>query len=174
MMVGERSPRDLAVYAREWTIERLEPFAMQTAPGRYGDAPQGERVRLASFGLTTMLDCPAKLTAPPAPFEWDVYKATRWLGTRSLHRYLSDDSIVTIRQAVVSTMAEAVRSAGEESTYVDGWIRTQTRACRALLAARAGGWVASLIETVREQDPEAEALRPAPVDGPPVRFYMPD
>lgn len=171
--MSTRTPRELGVYAREWAAERLTPFAMQTAPGRYGDAPFEERVRLASFGLATMLECPAKVTVP-APFEWDIFKATRWLGARALHRYLSDETVTTIRQAVVTTMSEAIRSATDESTYVDAWIRTQTRACRALLAARAGGWVASLVETVREHDPEAEALRPPPVDGPPVRFYMPD
>ncbi len=170
----DRSPREIGQYAREWAAERLAPVAMQTAPGRYGDADDSERVRLANFGLTTMLDCEARVTGLGGFDGWDIFKATRWLGVRSFHRYVSDDGVTTVQRAVRSTMANTIDDAKPDSDFVDAWMKDQTPAVRALLAARAGGWVASLLETVRDHDYEAEAIRPPPVDGPPMRFYLPD
>lgn len=172
--MSERNPRELGEYAQDWARERLRPFALQTAEGRYGDAPDEERIRLANFGLTTMLDCEARVTASTGFDGWDVFKATRWLAVRSLHRYLSDDGVTSVQRAVRSTMANTIDDAAPDSEFVDGWLKAQPPGVRALLAARSAGWVASLLETVRDRDFEAEALKPPPVDGPPMRFYFPD
>ncbi len=171
--MSERNPRELGQYAQEWARERLEPFALQTFEGRYGDAEDSERVRLANFGLTTMLDCEARVTTMTGFDGWDVLKATRWLGVRALHRYLTDDGVTGVQRAVRSTMANIIDEAADDSDFVDGWMRRQPPGVRALLAARSAGWIASLLETVRDGDEEAEALKPPPVDGPPMRFYFP-
>ncbi len=171
--MSERSPRELGQYAQEWAKERLQPIALQTAEGRYGAAEDHERVRLANYGLTTMLDCEARVTASTGFDGWDVLKATRWLAVRSLHRYLSDDGVTGVQRAVRSTMANTIDDAAPDSEFVDGWLKQQPPGVRALLAARSAGWVASLLETVRDGDLEAEALKPPPVDGPPMRFYYP-
>lgn len=171
--MSQRTPRELGQYAQEWARERLQPAALQTAESRYGDAADNERVRLANFGLTTMLDCEARVTASSGFDGWDVLKATRWLAVRSLHRYLSDDGVTNVQRAVRSTMANTIDDAAPDSEFVDGWLKQQPPGVRALLAARSSGWVASLLETVRDADLEAEALKPPPVDGPPMRFYYP-
>lgn len=170
----DRTPKELGDYAKDWAKQRLEPFAMQLAEGRYGEAPDDERARLSQFGLTTMLDCPARGVAMDGFDGWDIHKANRWLAVRGLSLYLTDDSIVTIQQAVRTAMARAITEADPDSDYVDSWMKSQPPSVRALLAARAGGWIGSLVETVRDGDDEAEALRPPKPDGPPMRYYYPD
>ncbi len=171
--VAERTPKELGDYAKDWAKERLEPYAMQLAEGRYGEAHDHERARLSQFGLTTMLDCPARGVSMDGFDGWDIHKANRWLAVRGLALYLTDDSVTTIQQGVRTAMSRAMAEADPDSDYVDSWMKSQPPSVRALLAARAGGWIGSLVETVRDGDDEAEALRPPKIDGPPMRYYYP-
>lgn len=172
--MSDRNPKELGQYAREWARERLRPFALQTAEENYWDADSSDRIRLNQHGLTTMLDCEAHVTVPEDFPGWSVFFATRQVAIRSLRRYLDDPAVASVQRAVRVTMSDFIREAEPESTFVDGWLKEQPPAVRVLLAARAAGWVASLVETVRDADDEAEALIAPPETKSRMQFKFPD